>query len=88
VKTGETSYLPVDGVFIFIGYNPNNELVDGLLAQDDSGFVVTDNDMQASVPGVFAAGDIRSKILRQVATAVGEGATALFAAERYLESLK
>ena len=88
VKTGETSYLPVDGVFIFIGYNPNNELVDGLLAQDDSGFVVTDNDMQASVPGVFAAGDIRSKILRQVATAVGEGATALFAAERYLEGLK
>jgi thioredoxin reductase (NADPH) len=50
--------------------------------------VVTNNDMQTSVPGVFAAGDIRSKILRQIATAVGEGATAVFAVERYLESLK
>lgn len=88
VKTEETSHLPVQGVFIFIGYSPNNELVNGLLEQDRSGFVTTDNDMQTSVPGVFAAGDIRSKILRQVATAVGEGATALFAAERYLESLK
>lgn len=88
VKTEETSHLPVQGVFIFIGYSPNNELVNGLLEQDRSGFVTTDNDMQTSVPGVFAAGDIRSKILRQVATAVGEWATALFAAERYLESLK
>ncbi|MFO7738142.1 MAG: thioredoxin-disulfide reductase [Desulfatiglandaceae bacterium] len=88
VKTGETSHLPVQGVFIFIGYSPNNELVNGLLAQDGLGFVTTADDMQTSVPGVFAAGDIRSKILRQVVTAVGEGATALFAAERYLESLK
>lgn len=88
VKTGETSHMPVQGVFIFIGYSPNNELVDGSLEQDGLGFVITKNDMETSVPGVFAAGDIRSKILRQVVTAVGEGATALFAAERYLESLK
>jgi thioredoxin reductase (NADPH) len=88
VKTGQTSHLPVQGVFIFVGYSPNNELVNGLLEQDGSGFVTTDNDMQTSVPGVFAAGDIRSKILRQVVTAVGEGAAALFSAERYLESLK
>ena len=87
VKTGELTNLPVMGVFIFVGYIPNTELVKGQLDLDDLGFVKTNNDMQTSVPGVFAAGDIRSKILRQVATAVGEGATAAFAVERYLESL-
>jgi thioredoxin reductase (NADPH) len=88
VKTGKASHLPVQGVFVFIGYVPNNELVEDQLEMDPFGFVVTDNDMQTSVPGVFAAGDIRSKILRQIATAVGDGATAAFAAERYLENLK
>jgi thioredoxin reductase (NADPH) len=86
VKTGEESRLAVQGVFVFVGYSPNSELVKGKLELDDQGFVVTDNDMQTSVPGVFAAGDIRSKLLRQVATAVGEGATAAFAAEKYLEN--
>jgi len=86
VKTGKTSLLPVQGVFVFVGYIPNTELVKGQLELDKLGFVVTNNDMQTSVPGVFAAGDIRSKILRQIATAVGEGATAVFAVERYLES--
>jgi len=88
VKTGKTSHLPVQGVFVFVGYIPNTELVKGQLELDKLGFVVTNNDMQTSVPGVFAAGDIRSKILRQIATAVGEGATAVFAVERYLENLK
>jgi thioredoxin reductase (NADPH) len=88
VKTGKKSHLPVQGVFVFIGYIPNNELVKDQLELDPSGFVVTDNDMQTSIPGVFAAGDIRSKVLRQIATAVGEGATAAFAVEKYLESLK
>ncbi|VBB42737.1 Thioredoxin reductase [uncultured Desulfatiglans sp.] len=88
VKTGEISFLPVQGAFIFIGYSPNNQLVDGLLKTDDYGFVVTDENMQTSVPGVFAGGDIRSKQLRQVSTAVGEGAAATFAAEKYIEDLK
>ena len=88
VKTGKTSHLPVQGVFVFVGYIPNTELVKGQLELDKLGFVVTNNDMQTSVPGVFAAGEIRSKILRQIATAVGEGATAVFAVERYLENLK
>ena len=88
VKTGELTHLPVMGVFIFVGYIPNNELVKGHLDLDELGFVKTNNDMQTSVPGVFAAGDIRSKILRQVATAVGEGASASFAVERYLESFQ
>ena len=88
VKTGKVSYLPVDGVFAFIGYSPNNELVKDQLELDEHGFVLTNNDMETSVRGVFAAGDIRSKLLRQVSTAVGEGATAAFAAEKYIESLE
>jgi thioredoxin reductase (NADPH) len=87
VKTGEERYLPVQGVFIFVGYLPNSGLIEGLLEQDDQGFVVTDTEMETSMPGVFAAGDIRSKRLRQVSTAVGDGATAAYAAERYIESI-
>ena len=85
IKTNEVSLLPVSGVFVFIGYNPNNALVKGLIELDEQGFVLTENNMGTSVPGVFAAGDIRSKLLRQVSTAVGEGAMAAFAAEKYLE---
>ena len=88
VKTGQESYLPLQGVFVFIGYKPNNDLVKGLVELDESGFVMTNNHMETSVAGVFAAGDIRSKLLRQVSTAVGEGATAAFAAEKYLNSIK
>ena len=86
-KSGELSQLRLDGVFVFIGYDPNNDLVKGLLKLDSYGFIVTDNDLTTSIPGVFAAGDIRSKLLRQISTAVGEGATAAFAAERYLENV-
>lgn len=88
VKTGQVTHLPVNGIFVFIGYVPNSELVSGLLDLDEYGFVVTNNEMETSVAGVFAAGDIRSKVLRQISTAVGEGATAVFAAERYLDGLK
>ena len=87
VKTGSVTSLDVKGVFVFIGTLPNTELVKGQIELDGSGFVVTDNDMQTSVPGVFAAGDIRSKLFRQISTAVGEGAAASFSAEKYIESL-
>ena len=87
VKTGSVTRLNVKGVFVFIGTLPNTELVKGQIKLDESGFVVTDNDMQTSVPGVFAAGDIRSKLFRQISTAVGEGAAASFSAEKYIESL-
>jgi len=77
----------VHGVFVFIGTKPNSDLVKGKVEMDENGFVITDNNMETSVPGVFAAGDIRSKLFRQIATAVGEGAAASFSAEKYLESL-
>ena len=87
VKTGKESLLPVQGVFVFIGVIPNNQLVKDLLELDDRGFVVTNDSMETSFKGVFAVGDIRSKLLWQISTAVGEGATAAFAAEKYIENI-
>ncbi len=87
VKTGEISRKEAQGVFIFIGTKPNVDLINGMVKQDESGFVVSNDKMETSVPGVFAAGDIRSKPWRQISTAVGEGATAAFYAEKYLEDL-
>ncbi|MGD9076360.1 MAG: thioredoxin-disulfide reductase [Desulfobacteraceae bacterium] len=88
VKTGAISRKEVQGVFIFIGTQPNADLINGMMKQDENGFIVSDEKMETSVPGVFAAGDIRSKPWRQISTAVGEGATASFYAERYLEDLE
>ncbi|MEW6218442.1 MAG: thioredoxin-disulfide reductase [Thermodesulfobacteriota bacterium] len=82
IPSGQRSILPADGVFVFIGIRPNNEfLPSGALAVDPWGFLITDAEMQTSVPGVFAAGDIRSKNVRQISTAVGEAAVAALAAE-------
>jgi thioredoxin reductase (NADPH) len=86
VRTGEVYTKPIHGVFVFIGTVPNTELVKGQLELDEGGFIVTDQNMETSVPGVFAAGDVRSKLFRQISTAVGEGAAASYSAERYLES--
>jgi len=88
VKTGETTQRDVQGVFIFIGTIPNTELLQGLVALDDAGFVITDDQMETSIPGVFAAGDMRSKSFRQISTAVGEGAAAAHGAEKYVEDLQ
>jgi thioredoxin reductase (NADPH) len=88
VKTGEIAHKEVQGVFVFIGTQPNADVINGMVKQDENGFIVTNETMETSTPGVFAAGDIRSKALRQVSTAVGDGATAAFFAERYLENLE
>lgn len=79
--------LSVNGVFVFIGINPNTDWLRGLLALDTEGFIKTNDRLATSVRGIFAAGDVRHKQLRQISTAVGDGATAVFSAERYLETL-
>lgn len=87
VKTAELSTRPVQGVFIFIGTQPNTDFLRGHVKLDENGFVTTDERMETSFPGVFAAGDIRSKPWRQIATAVGEGAAASFSVEKFLENI-
>ncbi len=87
VKTGEITRKEVEGVFIFIGTVPNTAFLRGIIELDQNGFVKTDDNMQTSAPGVFAAGDVRAKLFRQISTAVGEGATASHSVEKYLEGL-
>jgi len=86
VKTGEMSELETEGVFLFIGLLPRTQFLHGLVNLDEAGYIITDKNCETSVKGIFAAGDCRKKLLRQVATAVGDGATAAFAAEKYLEA--
>jgi thioredoxin reductase (NADPH) len=86
VQSGEIQSKAVKGVFVFVGTLPNTALVQGQVDLDSNGFIVTDQNMMTSVPGVFAAGDVRSKLFRQIATAVGEGAAASFSVEKYLEN--
>jgi thioredoxin reductase (NADPH) len=85
VKTKDSSTLEVTGVFIFVGITPNTGWLKNRVSLDEWGFVFTDEKMATDVPGIFAVGDVRHKLLRQIATAVGDGATAAFAAENYLE---
>ena len=87
VKTGEITRKEVQGVFIFIGMKPNTDFVKDIVKLDENGFIITDDNMETSVPGLFAAGVIRSKQFRQIATAVGEGAVDSFSVNRYLEDL-
>jgi len=85
VRTGENRSLPVDGVFIYIGQKPDSEMVKGLADLDEQGYVITDDNMRTACSGLFAAGDVRKKLLRQVVTAVADGAIAAVAAEKYIE---
>ena len=84
VQTGEETVVECDGVFVSIGRKPATELVEGQLMLDRSGYVVADESTRTSIPGVFAVGDVRTKVLRQVVTAVADGATAVYYAEEYL----
>ncbi len=85
-RSGATRDLQVDGLFIFVGMQPNTAFVPESV-QTDRGFIVTDTEMRSSVPGLFAAGDVRAKLCRQVVTAAGDGATAAQAAFLFLEQL-
>jgi thioredoxin reductase (NADPH) len=83
--TGEESALPASGCFIFIGFRPNTGLVKQHFAHDASGYMITDDRMMTSIPGLFAAGDLRVQLTRQVTTAVGDATTAAIAVEKYLK---
>ena len=84
VNTGAERELPCDGVFISVGRAPATEPFRNELALDSSGYIVADESTHTNLPGVFAAGDVRTKVLRQVVTAVSDGAVAVHFAERYL----
>lgn len=84
-NTGTRRTIELDGLFIFIGFRPLAEFLPVALEVDKDGFVVTDTEMRTNLPGIFAAGDVRSKLCRQVSTAVGDGATAANTAFLYLE---
>lgn len=85
VKTNEVKEFQTEGVFLFVGLLPRTQFLKGLVKLDEAGYIITDEKCETSVKGIFAAGDCRKQLLRQIATAVGDGATAAFAVEKYLE---
>ncbi len=85
-ETGELKEIPTQGVFVYVGYQPYTDFVKGFVELDERGYIVTDRHMHTNVPGVFAAGDVRSGNLAQVAVAVGDGAKAAIAVREYLQA--
>jgi thioredoxin reductase (NADPH) len=87
LKTGEERDFPVTGVFVFIGQTPNSNFLQGLVEMDRAGHVIVNEWMETSVPGIFAAGDIRNNSARQVVASAGDGATAAIRADHYISNL-
>ncbi|MEK6692251.1 MAG: thioredoxin-disulfide reductase [Nitrospirota bacterium] len=85
LRSKESENLRVDGIFIYIGSSPNTEFLRGLVKLDYYRFIITDEKMATSVPGIYAAGDVRANDLKQIVTAAGDGAIAALSAERYIE---
>ena len=88
VKTGDKTQLSVDGCFIWVGTIPNTKFLADSVKLDEHGFIIAGLNMETSVSGVFSAGDVRNTPLRQIATAVGDGAIAAISAENYIENVK
>ena len=86
VQSDATRTLDATGCFVFVGFRPNTGIIDGHFDHDEMGYVLTDSMMQTSIPGLFAAGDLRSQLTRQVTTAVGDATTAAIAVEKYLKA--
>lgn len=84
VRTGERSELAVTGIFVFIGFRPNTGVIEGHVDHDPQGYLITNDRMETSIPGLFAAGDVRSQLTRQITTAVGDATTAAIAADKLL----
>jgi thioredoxin reductase (NADPH) len=88
LKTGEKRDLEATGCFIFVGFRPNTGVIEGHVEHDASGYLITDANMETSIRGLFAAGDVRAQLTRQVTTAVGDATTAAIAVEKYLTARK
>ncbi|HEX7938152.1 MAG TPA: thioredoxin-disulfide reductase [Gemmatimonadaceae bacterium] len=88
LKTNAQRDLAVTGLFVFIGFKPNSGIIKGHVDHDEMGYIKTDQNMQTNIPGLFAAGDLRAQLTRQVTTAVGDATTAAIAAEKYLKARK
>jgi thioredoxin reductase (NADPH) len=105
-KSGATESVPADAMFIFIGAVPHSDIVAGIVARDEAGFIITGQDLirdgrrprnwklrrdpfllESSVPGIFAAGDVRHGVVRRVASAVGQGSSAVSLVHKYLETV-
>jgi thioredoxin reductase (NADPH) len=87
VKTNVRSELDVGAIFVFIGFHPNTQILPKGVKTDENGYVITDFRMQTSIPGLYAVGDVRQQLARQVTNAVGDGTTAAIAADKYIEEL-
>lgn len=87
-ENGNEDEIPADGVFVFIGYAPNNQLIPPAVRINEQGFVITDEKCETSVPGIFAAGDLRQKFANQIVVAAADGCIAALAAAHYLEMQK
>ena len=88
VKDGSTRRLDVGAVFIFIGFTPNSNIFRDHIEHTEAGYLITNSLMESSIPGVYAAGDIREQLAKQVTTAVGDATTAALAAEKYIEAMR
>lgn len=88
LKSDERSQLPVGGIFVFIGFKPNTGIIKGHFQHDAGGYAITDGNMMTDIKGLFAAGDVRAQLTRQVTTAVGDATTAAIAASKYIGELK